>query len=266
MTIILLSFLLIGLSVWRIIQSSPGQVGRVGERRVSRKLDWLPKEYRILNDILLKTPSGTTQIDHIVVSPYAIFIIETKNYKGWILGHENAQEWKQSLLGKKKLFGRRIEQHKFRNPILQNQAHVNAIKRLVSPIGNFPIIPIVVFSDKAELKITVPNHIVITWSRLRKTMKKFHEHVIPDSEVHKIVAAIRTANITDKKARKNHAMSVRQKQERTKQMLANRICPLCHSTLVVKKGKYGRFWGCSNYPASTFTTPLAKNQWRFWFN
>ena len=60
------------------------------------------------------------------------------------------------------------------------------------------------------MKITVPNHIVITWSRLRKTMKKFREHVIPDSDVHKIVAAIRAAYITDKKARKNHAMSVQE--------------------------------------------------------
>lgn len=78
--------------------SSPDNIGKAGEKRVARKLDWLPKEYIILNDIMLPTQYGTTQIDHIVVSPYGIFVIETKNYKGWIFGHENSEEWKQSLL------------------------------------------------------------------------------------------------------------------------------------------------------------------------
>ena len=57
----------IGLIVWRIIMSSPDNIGKAGERRVARKLDWLPKEYIVLNDIMLPTHYGTTQIDHIVV-------------------------------------------------------------------------------------------------------------------------------------------------------------------------------------------------------
>ena len=73
--------------------SSPENIGKVGEKRVARKLDWLSKEYIILNDIMLPTQYGTTQIDHIVISPYGIFVIETKNYKGWIFGHENSEEW-----------------------------------------------------------------------------------------------------------------------------------------------------------------------------
>lgn len=84
--------------------SSPDNIGKAGEKRVARKLDWLPKEYIILNDIMLPTQYGTTQIDHIVVSPYGIFVIETKNYKGWIFGHENSEEWKQSLWGRRNLW------------------------------------------------------------------------------------------------------------------------------------------------------------------
>ena len=110
--------------------SSPDNIGKAGEKRVARKLDWLPKEYIVLNDIMLPTQYGTTQIDHIVVAPYGIFVIETKNYKGWIFGHENSEEWKQSLLGKKRFWGWSSEQHKFRNPIRQNQAHTRTIKRI----------------------------------------------------------------------------------------------------------------------------------------
>lgn len=247
---------LIGLFVWRIIMSSPDNIGKAGERRVARKLDWLSKEYIVLNDIMLPTQYGTTQIDHIVVCPYGIFVIETKNYKGWIFGHENSEEWKQSLLGKKRFWGWSSEQHKFRNPIRQNQAHTRAIKRIISEVGDFRIIPIVVFSDRADLKITTPNHIVVNWSSLRSVIKQYNTPCISDDEIKRIINKINSANIIDEHARESHASSVHQTQLRKQQMIANRICPLCRSALVERNGRYGRFLGCSNYPKCKFTSQL----------
>ena len=246
----------IGLFVWKIIMSSPDNIGKAGERRVARKLDWLPKEYVVLNDIMLPTQYGTTQIDHIVVSPYGIFVIETKNYKGWIFGHENSEEWRQSLLGKKRFWGWSSEQHRFRNPIRQNQAHTRAIKRLASEIGIFPIIPIVVFSDRADLRITTPNHIVVNWSSLRRVIKQFNIQCIPDKEIKRIITKINAANIIEEHVRKSHAIAVQQTQQRKQQQLANRICPQCHSALVERNGRYGRFLGCSGYPKCKFTSQL----------
>ena len=101
MNLIIIIGIFILFAAWNIWWSSPQNIGKRGERRVARKLDWLSKEYITLNDLLLPTRYGTTQIDHVVVSPYGIFVIETKNYKGWIFGHENSEEWKQSLLGKR---------------------------------------------------------------------------------------------------------------------------------------------------------------------
>ena len=246
----------IGLFIRRIIMSSPDNIGKAGEKRVARKLDWLPKEYIILNDIMLPTQYGTTQIDHVVVSPYGIFVIETKNYKGWIFGHEYSEEWKQSLLGKKRFWGWSSEQHKFRNPIRQNQAHTRAIKRITSEVGEFPIIPIVVFSDKADLKITTPNHIVVNWSSLRSAIKQYDTPCIPDDDIKKIINKINSANIIDEHAREAHASSVHLTQQRNQQLIANRICPQCHSTLVERNGRFGRFLGCSNYPKCKFTSPI----------
>ena len=160
-SIIIIIIAIITLIALRVFLSSPDVIGKFGEKRVASKLDWLPKEYITLNDIMLKTHNGTTQIDHIVVSPYGIFVIETKNYKGWILGHENSEEWTQSLYGKKRWYGWSSEQHRFRNPIRQNLAHTRAIKQLLSDIGDFRIIPIVAFSNNAELKISTPNNIII---------------------------------------------------------------------------------------------------------
>ena len=245
--------LAIGLFIFRIFISSPGVIGKVGEKRVAVKLDWLPKEYITLNDIMLKTEYGTTQIDHIVVSPYGIFVIETKNYKGWILGYENSEEWTQSLYGKKSWYGWTSEQHKFRNPIRQNLAHTRAIKQLLSDIGDFRIIPIVAFSDKAELKIRTPNNIVINWYNLRYTITHYNVPCIPEHQIKTIVSRIQSSNIINEETRKTHNYTVNRKIQVIEQMVANGICPQCKSKLVERRGKYGKFLGCSNYPKCRYT-------------
>lgn len=75
-----------------LVKKIPEIRGHVGEKKVSAFLSTLPScEYKIFNDILLATESGTTQIDHIVVSRFGIFVIETKNYRGWITGNENGR-------------------------------------------------------------------------------------------------------------------------------------------------------------------------------
>ena len=63
----------------------PRVKGKMGEATVSMLLKKLDKnKYQVVNDVLLSAEGGntrTTQIDHVVVSIYGIFSIETKNYK-----------------------------------------------------------------------------------------------------------------------------------------------------------------------------------------
>lgn len=233
--------------------SSPQNIGKYGEKRVAIKLDWLSKEYITLNDILLPTHYGTTQIDHIVVSPYGIFVIETKNYKGWIFGHEKSEEWKQSLLGIKRFWVWSSEQHKFRNPIRQNLAHFRAVRDILKDVGEFTIIPIVAFSDSADLKITTPNHIVVNWSNLCSTIKSYRTPCISQEDIQKIVSKISIANITTEGSRENHIHNIRSVQQNRQISIANGKCPKCGGNLVERKGRYGSFLGCSNYPRCKFT-------------
>ena len=65
--------------------------GSVGEWQVANILKQLNSEqFVVLNDIMFEKQQttadeiATTQIDHIVVSIYGIFVIETKNYAGKI--------------------------------------------------------------------------------------------------------------------------------------------------------------------------------------
>lgn len=105
-------------SVWLIIiivaliLRHPKIKGLIGEWRVRKQLERLPAEdYKILNDITIKAKKATSQIDHLIISPYGIFVIETKNYRGWIHGSENSEYWFQTIYRTKA---------KFRNPIKQN--------------------------------------------------------------------------------------------------------------------------------------------------
>lgn len=233
--------------------SSPKIIGTIGEKRVSRRLDWLPKEYITLNDILLPTNYGTTQIDHIVISPYGIFVIETKNYKGWIFGHENSEEWKQSLYCKKNFWGRSSKQYILRNPIRQNLNHARAIKTILKEVGDFVIIPIVVFSNNAELHITTPNYIVINWRKLRSVIKSRKTPCISPDSVQMIVNKIAAANITTKESRKIHVRNIKSSLDRRNRAIKGGKCPQCDGELIKRKGKHGVFLGCSNYPRCRFT-------------
>ena len=46
----------------------------------------LGQEYRIFDNVTLPTPDGTTQIDLLILSSHGVFVIEIKDYSGWIFG------------------------------------------------------------------------------------------------------------------------------------------------------------------------------------
>ena len=119
--------------------------GRIGESFCSSILSFLPKDkYIVVDDVLLKTSNGTSQIDHVVLSIYGIFVIETKNYSGWIYGGEYSDNWTKNVYGNK---------YSFYNPLKQNDGHIKAIKRYLKITNDNSVIGIVAFSNKASLKL-----------------------------------------------------------------------------------------------------------------
>lgn len=76
--------------------------GLIGEEKTTRnmQLSLNAKIYQRYHDVILPSSNGTTQIDHLLVSLYGLFIVETKNIKGWIFGSEDQPNWTQSLYGK----------------------------------------------------------------------------------------------------------------------------------------------------------------------
>lgn len=75
----------------------PKWKGKYSEKLVNVKLLELPEEYTVFHNLLFERNGRSSQIDHIVISPYGVFVVETKGYKGWILGGEYSEKWTQVI-------------------------------------------------------------------------------------------------------------------------------------------------------------------------
>ena len=219
--------------------------GEMGEKIVAKRLKRLPKDkYRVINDLLLQNNGYSSQIDHVVVSEYGVFVIETKNYQGDIYGGANSEMWTQNIYGSKS---------HFRNPIWQNQGHIKAIRNALSNPTGIPFESIVLFSDGANLRLdkSLP---VYNWRKVITIIEGSADlERIPSDVADKIYYKLLAANVKDKKARKEHVKSAQATKRRRDEAVANGICPKCGSQLVLRKGQYGKFYGCSNYPNCRYT-------------
>ena len=176
--------------------------GNTGEISIRLELCLLPKEkYKVLNDIIIKTKRGTTQIDHIVVSQYGIFVIETKNFTGLITGNTNTLEWTKNMYGKK---------FKFRNPIIQNKGHIRALSKALN-ISENKFTSIVVFVNDCSLNIDTKS-IVIHDDKLLKIIKYYKTEKIDKQDVEKISDKIKKLNKKGILMRIKHVMYVKERQ------------------------------------------------------
>lgn len=208
-------------------------------------LSFLGNKYHVYNDVLIPTTNGTSQIDHIIVSPYGIFVIETKNYKGWIFGGPNNYKWTQNIYGKK---------YTHYNPIKQNIGHITALKRLITGYDD-RFISIIVFSMHASLKTNIDKeyNVIRRWKLIPK-IRSYKKEILSENDIYKICSIIERYRLLDKKSKKKHVRRTKEQSKRKKFSVQNQICPICGAIIVKRTWKYGSFYGCSNYPKCKFTT------------
>lgn len=239
--LILIAFLTIFVTIKRK-QWIANFKGYVGERKVSFILDRLPPEYITLNDVIIPTINGTTQIDHIVLSPYGIFVIETKNYTGRIYGGDNSEMWTQIIWKNR---------YELRNPIKQNYAHVKALQSLLNlPLNNF--IPIIAFSNKTEICV-FSNFIVVHYNEIKSIILQQRPIILSTEQVQQYVTVLQQAKINNRESSKEHITNIISQVNSRKQTISQGICPKCGGRLILREGRFGSFYGCSNYPNCRFT-------------
>lgn len=153
--------------------------GRFGEFVVGLHVKkYLDEDYKLLNDCTLPDEAlGTTQVDHILLSPYGIFVIETKNYKGWIYGQAHQKSWTQKIYK---------NSYKFQNPLHQNFKHVQVIGRILNDlVDSNHIHSVVVFMPDCEFKTSMPDN-VFKGKEWINYIKQFKTEVIPSRRLKRI--------------------------------------------------------------------------------
>jgi len=232
---------------------TPFMKGVIGEMQVNLAAKFLldKSKYTLFKNVTLPTEDGSTQIDHVIVSRYGIFVIETKNMKGWIFGSEKQKTWTQ-----------KIYRHtsKFQNPLHQNYKHTQTLQAALN-IEPSTIFSVVVFVGDSEFKTPMPENVVYAGGYVR-FIKNKTQAVLTESEVKDICAQISTGRLKPSlKTHRDHVKHVKtivaekQRPIEVKPVLENTVnsCPKCGELMVLRTVKRGdnkgnKFWGCSDFP------------------
>ena len=222
-------------------------IGKIGELDVSHELNKLPSnQYSIINNVMLYDENGKShQIDHIVFSKFGIFVIETKNFEGLIKGNTYDKQWIQ-ILGKTKNY--------FYNPVHQNYGHIKVLEEKLNLKEN-KFNSIVCFSDKAKLNITGNGNVINTRNLVNKRINE-HTKIIIQEDINDLIKEVKTLQDKSLNRSFNHVNNI--KKSLNEKTSDNRVCPKCGEKLVERKGKYGDFLGCYNYPRCKYTWKLNK--------
>ena len=122
--------------------------GIAGESIIQLLLNNTQLGYRkILRNLYVPYKGKTTEIDVVMLHETGIYVIESKNYSGWIFGSEDQKQWTQVNGYNKK---------KFYNPIWQNRTHIRALSEYEN-IDKSKMKSYIVFSDICELKAVPQN-------------------------------------------------------------------------------------------------------------
>jgi len=224
------------------VLKSPWFKGVIGEFivNVSAKLMLDKTEYHLIKNVTLPTEDGTTQIDHIIASVYGVFVVETKNMKGWIFGSQSEPMWTQKIYK---------HSNKFQNPLRQNYKHVKALKENIG-LNDEQIHPLIVFVGDSTFKTEMPENVTHGWGYIRYVKSKLRR-VLSPAEVEEIVNKIKTGRLSP--SFKTHREHVKHVREIVKEKESGVTCPKCGGPMVMRESKKGQnagkqFWGCSKFP------------------
>jgi len=210
----------------------------------TRFINWLflGEQYRVFNNIIIEINHVSTQIDHVIVSKYGIFSVETKDKTGWIYGSEREPEWTQSIYGHKQ---------RFQNPLRQNFRHTKSLSELLN-IDHDKIHSLVIFWGDCVFKTDMPENVIkggLFNGRFKGFIFSKRDILLSQDEIDRICI-----RLTEAKNNAGLLSGWHHSQNLKARYASDSKCPKCGSSLVQRNSKTtGKtFLGCSNYPRCNF--------------
>jgi restriction system protein len=233
---------LIPIFIFAIVIKSAWFKGVLGEWQVNLLIKFfLDKNYyHLIKNVTLPTDDGTTQIDHIIVSKYGIFVVETKNMKGWIFGSENQKQWTQQIFKHKS---------KFQNPLHQNYKHLKTLETCLKTKSD-SIFSVIIFIGDSTFKTKMPDNVRFARGGI-EYIKSKTDTVFNPQEVASVIEQIESGRL--KRSIKTNRQHIKHVKEIIEEKSDVKSCSKCGSGLVLRKASKGKnagneFWGCSAFP------------------
>jgi len=224
-----------------LLSPSKGDAGeRKAVRMLRRSLD--QDQFTILSDLMLPSLNGTTQIDAVVVSRYGLWVIEVKNYDGWLFASLTGKQWTQVIYK---------EKNRFQNPLHQNFKHLKAIEA-VTGVHHRGMKNIVLFVGSAKFKTEQPDGVYCGLKELNRALEGETHLRFTDPDVKRIVKALQEADgANEKSATKKHIAQLKADHKPARINGDAPNCPRCGAVMAVRTArKTGhKFWGCTRFPS-----------------
>ncbi|HAC86492.1 MAG TPA: nuclease [Gammaproteobacteria bacterium] len=221
---------------------SPWFKGKAGETVVNlaAKLFLDKSCYHLIKNVTLPTEDGTAQIDHVIVSRYGVFVVETKNMKGWIFGNAKQRQWTQKIFK---------HSQKFQNPLHQNYKNVKTLQSLLD-LDDEQVFSVVVFVGDSTFKTAMPENVTHCGGYVCY-IKAQTEQRLSDVEVQKVIEAIESGRLAA--TFRNHRKHVAHVKEIVAKKRSEPRCPKCRGEMVKRTVKRGEnigkdFCGCKAFP------------------
>lgn len=216
-----------------------GWTGEIKTRFVTSL--FLDAEYKVFNNVIIRTERGSTQIDHVIVSPYGLFAVETKDKTGWIFGDANQPQWTEVIFKKR---------YPFENPLRQNYAHTKSLSEYLG-IDHEKIHSLVVFWGDCEFRTPMPDNVCkggIFNSKLRDYIQGKKQLLLSPEMIDSVCSKLKSA-----KKESGFFGSLRHIGDVKERYNSTTKCPKCGGDLVKRVATKGErkgiaFLGCSNYP------------------
>lgn len=235
--------------------------GKRGEKLTERELNLVKlfgRNGKVLRNIYVpKTNGETSEIDVVFITQKGIFVIESKNYSGWIFGDEKSSYWTAMLPNK--------EKNKFYNPVKQNRTHIKWLGQFLN--DDIPLFSIVTFSERCELKkVTIESSDIHVIKRDKlyaviRNMWDDSEDKLDEKKINAVYERLEVLTNVDGAIKAAHVEKINVKykmaEKKPIQEVHNSnsplICPRCSEKLMQRVARTGSnagksFYGCSNYP------------------
>jgi ribosomal protein L37AE/L43A len=202
------------------------------------------REYKMINDLTIENGNGTTQIDHVIISRFGIFVVEDKNIDGWIFGDPNNSLWTIVKWGRN---------YRIQNPLHQNYRHIRAIVNILR-INISQVHSVIVFRGDCRFKTAMPDNVIS--GGYISYIKRFRNFLFTENQVNAMYDVLQSRALRKCRATKiDHIESLKERYS------SNTVCPKCGSNLVLRTAKKGKncgkqFYGCSRYPTCHYIKRL----------